>query len=80
MADYGLWVGSVVRGELSAARANANGFLADVRGDDLIRPDAEKMAHRAAGINSSVRRRPPRSARLLGTSARPVPAGSETTT
>jgi hypothetical protein len=28
--DYGLWVGSYVRGELSAMRAYAEAFLGDV--------------------------------------------------
>ena len=50
VADYGLWVGSIVRGELSAARAHANAFLADVG----ARPDLPEagVAYRAAGINS----------------------------
>jgi predicted ATPase len=50
VADYGLWVGSIVRGELNAARAHANAFLADVS----ARPDSPEagVAYRAAGINS----------------------------
>jgi len=47
-ADYGLWVGSIVRGELSAARAYADAFLSDVE----ARPDSPEagVAHRAAGF------------------------------
>ena len=47
-ADYGLWVGSFVRGELSAMRAHAKAFLGDVE----ARPDSPEagVAHRAIGI------------------------------
>ena len=47
-ADYGLWVGSFVRGELSPMRAHAETFLSDVE----ARPDSPEagVAHRAAGI------------------------------
>ena len=47
-ADYGLWVGSFVRGELPAMRAHAAAFLSDVE----ARPDSPEagVAHRAAGI------------------------------
>ena len=47
-ADYGLWVGSFVRGELSSMRARAETFLSDVE----ARPDSPEagVAHRAAGI------------------------------
>ena len=47
-ADYGLWVGSYVRGELSPMRAHAETFLSDVE----ARPDSPEagVAHRAAGI------------------------------
>ena len=47
-ADYGLWAGSFVRGELSAMRAHAETFLSDVE----ARPDSPEagVAHRAAGI------------------------------
>ena len=47
-ADYGLWAGSYVRGELSAMRAHAEAFLGDVE----ARPDSPEagVAHRAAGI------------------------------
>jgi class 3 adenylate cyclase/predicted ATPase len=46
-ADYGLWVGSFVRGELSQMRAHAEAFLGDVE----ARPDSPEagVAHRAAG-------------------------------
>ncbi len=46
-ADYGLWVGSYVRGELSPMRARAETCLRDVR----ARPDSPEasVAHRAAG-------------------------------
>jgi class 3 adenylate cyclase/predicted ATPase len=47
-ADYGLWVGSFVRGELSPMRAHAETFLGDVEAS----PDSPEagVAHRAAGI------------------------------
>jgi class 3 adenylate cyclase/tetratricopeptide (TPR) repeat protein len=47
-ADFGLWAGSHIRGELSAMRAYANAFLSDVE----ARPDSPEagVAHRAAGI------------------------------
>jgi predicted ATPase len=47
-ADYGLWVGSIVRGELSAARAYADAFLRDVE-TKRDSPEAG-VAHRTAGI------------------------------
>ena len=47
-ADYGLWVGSYVRGELVSMRAHAEAFLGDVE----ARPDSPEasVAHRAAGL------------------------------
>ena len=47
-ADYGLWVGSNVRGELPSMRAHAAAFLSDVE----ARPDSPEagVAHRAAGV------------------------------
>jgi class 3 adenylate cyclase/predicted ATPase len=47
-ADYGLWAGNFVRGELPAMRAHAETFLGDVE----ARPDSPEagVAHRAAGI------------------------------
>ena len=47
-ADYGLWVGSFVRGELSPMTAHAETFLGDVEAS----PDSPEagVAHRAAGI------------------------------
>jgi hypothetical protein len=47
-ADYGLWVGSYVFGELSAMRAHAETFLGDV----AARPDSPEagVAHRTAGV------------------------------
>jgi len=47
-ADYGLWVGSLVRGELSPMRTHAETLLSDVE----ARPDSPEAgaAHRAAGI------------------------------
>jgi class 3 adenylate cyclase/predicted ATPase len=47
-ADYGLWVGSYVRGELPSMRAHAAAFLSDVAGT----PDSPEagVAHRAAGL------------------------------
>jgi tetratricopeptide (TPR) repeat protein len=47
-ADYGVWVGSYVRGELPLMRTRAATFLADV-GE---RPDSleASVAHRAAGV------------------------------
>jgi predicted ATPase len=47
-ADYGLWVGSCVRGELSSMRAYAEAFLNDVRS----RPNSAEagIAHRICGV------------------------------
>jgi predicted ATPase len=47
-ADYGLWAGSYVRGELSAMRAHAETFLADVE----TRPDSPEagVARRIIGV------------------------------
>ena len=47
-ADYGLWVGSYMRGDLPSMRAHAAAFLSDVE----ARPDSPEagVAHRAAGI------------------------------
>ena len=47
-SDYGLWVGSFVRGELTSMRAHAAAFLNDVE----ARPGSPEagVAHRAAGI------------------------------
>ena len=46
--DYGLWVGSLVRGELSPMRTHAKTFLSDVE----ARPDSPEAgaAHRTAGV------------------------------
>jgi predicted ATPase len=46
-ADYGLWVGNFVRGELSQMKAHAEAFLDDVR----ARPGSAEagVAHRTAG-------------------------------
>ena len=46
-ADYGLWVGGLVRGELSAMRAHAETFLGDVEANPNS-PEAG-VAHRVAG-------------------------------
>ena len=47
-ADYGLWVGSFLRGELPSMRAHAAAFLSDVE----ARPDSPEagVAHRVAGM------------------------------
>jgi tetratricopeptide (TPR) repeat protein len=47
-AEYGLWAGNFVRGELPSMRAHASAFLSDVE----ARPDSPEagVAHRAAGI------------------------------
>ena len=47
-ADYGLWVGSAMRGDLPSMRAHSTAFLSDVE----ARPDLPEagIAHRAAGI------------------------------
>jgi class 3 adenylate cyclase/tetratricopeptide (TPR) repeat protein len=47
-ADYGLWAGDFVRGELPSMRAHSASFLGDVE----ARPDSPEagVAHRAAGI------------------------------
>jgi predicted ATPase len=48
--NYGLWVGSFLRGELSSQRAHAAEFLSDVgRGPDT--PEAG-IAHRVAGLTN----------------------------
>ena len=47
-ADYGLWVGSYVRGELPSMRAGVRAFLSDTE----ARPDSPEagVAYRAAGL------------------------------
>ena len=47
-AEYGLWAGNFVRGELPSMRAHSSAFLGDVE----ARPDSPEagVAHRAAGI------------------------------
>ena len=47
-ADYGLWAGSVARGELPAMRKHSAAFLSDVEAE----PDSPEagVAHRAAGL------------------------------
>ena len=47
-ADYGLWVGSYMRGELPSMRAHAATFLNDIE----ARPNSPEagVAHRAAGV------------------------------
>jgi predicted ATPase len=47
-ADFGLWVGSYVRGELAAMRAHAAAFLSDVEAQPNS-PEAG-VAHRVAGV------------------------------
>ena len=47
-ADYGLWVGSLLRGELSALRERSTAFLNDVAADP--NSPAAGVAHRAAGL------------------------------
>ena len=48
VADFGLWVGSYVRGELPSMRAHAEAFLNDV----AAKPESPEagVAHRTAGI------------------------------
>src|ERR1700722_8097673 len=48
VADFGLWVGSYVRGELPSMRAHAAAFLNDV----AVKPESPEagVAHRTAGI------------------------------
>src|SRR3984957_3262469 len=48
VADFGLWVGSYVRGELPSMRAHAGAFLNDV----AAKPESPEagVAHRTAGI------------------------------
>src|SRR4029077_4231989 len=48
VADFGLWVGSYVRGELPSMRAHAAAFLNDV----AAKPESPEagVAHRTAGI------------------------------
>ena len=47
-ADYGLWVGGYIRGDLPSARAHAAAFLGDID----ARPDSPEagVAHRVAGV------------------------------
>jgi class 3 adenylate cyclase/tetratricopeptide (TPR) repeat protein len=47
-ADYGVWAGNYVRGELSAMRAHVEVFLSDV--DETPDSPEAGVAHRAAGI------------------------------
>jgi class 3 adenylate cyclase/predicted ATPase len=47
-ADYGLWVGSLLRGELSAMREHSTAFLEDVEANPD--PPEAGVAHRTAGI------------------------------
>ena len=46
--DYGLWVGSYLRGELTSMRAHAAAFFSDIEPNPGV-PEAS-VAHRAAGI------------------------------
>jgi predicted ATPase len=48
VADYGLWVGSYTRGELSSMRAHAETFLSDV--EARLDSPVASVAHRAAGV------------------------------
>jgi predicted ATPase len=48
-ADYGLWVGSFVRGDLPSMRAHATAFLSDIEASPAS-PEAG-VAYRAAGMN-----------------------------
>ena len=70
-ADYGLWVGSFVRGELTSMRAHAAAFLNDVE----ARPGSPEagVAHRAAGTTRWFAGEYARSRGASGTGARPVP-------
>ena len=58
-ADWGLWAGSYVRGDLPSMRAHAAAFLRDVE----ARPDSQKLASRiappgsVAGSPASTRKR-----------------------
>ena len=71
-ADYGLWVGSFVRGELPSMRAHAAAFLSDVE----ARPDSPEagVAHRAAGMTCWFAGEYRASAGSSGARARLVPA------
>ena len=66
-ADYGLWVGSYVRGDLPSMRTHAAAFLAGV----AARPDSPEagVAHRVARDHSLFRRRIRGSARPSGARA-----------
>ena len=70
-ADYGLWAGSYVRGELPSMRAHAAAFLSDVE----ARPDSPEagVAHRAAGITCWFAGEYREARDHLGTGARLVP-------
>ena len=70
-ADYGLWVGSYMRGDLPAMRAHAAAFLNDVEARPNS-PEAERRPSRRRD-HLLVRRRVRASAGSLGTGARLVP-------
>ena len=67
VADYGLWAGSYVRGELSPMRAHVETFLSDVGARSEFTRGRSRSPH--GGKHALVRRRVCRSARALGTRA-----------
>ena len=70
-ADYGLWVGSYVRGDLPSMRAHAAALLSDIE----ARPDSPEAGRRPSRRRNELlaRRRASRSARSSGTRPRLVP-------
>ena len=70
-ADYGLWVGSYVRGELPSMQAHAAAFLNDVGGETRFAGGRRRSSRRRNHL--LVRRRVSRGAGSLGTRARLVP-------
>ena len=71
-ADYGLWAGDFVRGELPSMRAHSSAFLGDVEARPVL-PNAG-VAHRACWDNVLGRRRISRGAGSSGARARIIPA------
>ena len=76
-ADYGLWAGSYMRGELPSMRAHAAAFLSDARGETRFARGQRRPSRRRDHL--LVRRRVSRGAGSLGKGARPVPNPAATT-
>ena len=70
-ADWGLWVGSYVRGDLPSMRAHAAAFLHDVEARSNL-PEAS-VAHRCAGMTCWFAGEYREARDQFETSARPIP-------